>query len=402
MHGADVKPWATAWEVLNRTNLDLQEIELSSLGGDTRFQPSQAKTFLGKDVQKLQSLSLYCVIIPWHLYAVPTLRSLSIAFPYHRPGNRDPSCLPTHAEILSIMAASPLLETVHIRGINEHRLPSSTASPRIAPNHLKELIVEGTPSRVFCDLVESLNLPETTKAIFVIRGPLWPQADFDAEVEFAKLVSGLAGDGLLQDYDLEFQETSLQATNSYRRVRLFREKTNIDYKSVFRELSKHGRSNVVSASISSMYCDDSRELLEAIHTTFPNIGLLRFSMYRLGNGFGGWPGVLEDRRRPNNSKLPKSLFSRLTAIEADIDMIVDLDLSGILSFIRARNSQNRADEDKARPDKILRLRITAPFARLPAAQERIWKETQALVASCHWEATEWMDEEEEMDSLEEP
>ncbi|KAG8906893.1 hypothetical protein FRC01_007867, partial [Tulasnella sp. 417] len=398
--GADT--WNLVRQVLAQTSLDLREIELFSATGNTLFQPKQDHSFLGADVPKLQSLVLHSIIVPWALCAIPTLRRLSISFHYNHIRPQDSNFLPTSADILSILASAPVLETLHLAGINQDQTQLSTGLSGASLPQLRELVAEGVSSGALRSLAESLDLPQTARVNFTIAEPPWLRTNADPENEFAQIVSRLAGCGLLQDCHLELEETALRATRFHHEVRLSRGgHDNIDYKRAFNGMSKQAALQVVSASISSMYSDDSREPLEAIHGTFPGIALLRFPVYRLGDGFGNWPGVLEDSRRATKGNLPESLFPELTAIEVDIDSMVDLDLSEVLSFIRSRNSPNRHGKDESHPHPILRLRITAPSKRIPAPQRSIWKQIEALVTECQFEATSWEDEEEETVSSEE-
>ncbi|KIO21495.1 hypothetical protein M407DRAFT_28888 [Tulasnella calospora MUT 4182] len=395
MHRTSTETWTLVWEALTQANLDLEEIELLNIMGNMRYQPKQDRTFLGTHAPKLQSLTLNAVTVPWALCAIPTLRELSISFHYILSWPDGSDFLPTPVDILSIMASTPVLETLHLGGIDNDRAQSSPAFPIVSPRQLKELNVEGMPNGALCSLAESLDLPQTARVNFTIVEPPWPRAGWDAETDFAQLVSLLAGYSLLQDCHLELEETSLLVSNLRCEIKLSKGGHIIDYKRAFRGLSAQAGSQVVSASISSMYSDSSREPLEAIHDTFPDVRLLRFPVYRLGDGFGDWPGVLEDRGRAARGNLPESLCSKLTALEVDIDVMNCLDLSGVLSFIRARNSPNRPEGDKRNPHPILRLRITAPSKRIPAPQRSIWKEIKALVMSCRFEATTWEYEEEE-------
>ncbi|KAG9044075.1 hypothetical protein FS837_008825 [Tulasnella sp. UAMH 9824] len=398
-HRNQVKTWALVWQVLTQSRLSLEGIELFSVMGDMGYLPNQDKTFLGAHAPKLQSLTLQSVVVPWALCAVPTLRELSISFNYRSLVSRS-DFLPTPVEILSILASAPLLETLHLAGIGKHSTELSTAPPIVSPQQLKELNVEGLSNGALCCLAESLDLPPWARVNFTIVEPNWRRREVDAETEFAQLVSRLAEYGLFQDCHLELEETALRAINLCREVRFFNG-AHIDYKSTFGGLSGEARAQVMSASISSMYCEDSREPLEAIHEIFPCVTLLRFPVYRLGNGFGDWPRILEGPERKAGRNYPESLCPRLTAIEVDIDVMVGLDLSELLSFIRARNAPNPRKEDDEHPHPILRLRITAPSKRLPASQKDIWKEIEALVMNCQFEATSWDYEEEGTNSSEE-
>ncbi|KIO23518.1 hypothetical protein M407DRAFT_27044 [Tulasnella calospora MUT 4182] len=396
MFRTSTEMWTLVWQALTQANLDLEEIELLSILGNMWYQPKQDRTFLGTHAPKLQSLTLNSVTVPWALCAIPTLRELSISFHYILSSWADGSdILPTPVDIISIMASTPVLETLHLGGIDKHRAQQSPALPIVSPRQLKELNVEGMPNGALCSLAESLDLPQTARVSFTIVEPPWPQAGFNEETDFAQLVSLLAGYGFLQDCHLKLEETSLLVSNLRCEIKLSKGGHIIDYKRAFRGLSAQAGSQVVSASISSMYSDSSREPLEAIHDTFPDVRLLRFPVYRLGDGFGDWPGVLEDPGRAARGDLPESLCPKLTALEVDIDVMDCLDLSGVLSFIRARNSPNRPEGDQRNPHPILRLRITAPSKRIPAPQRSIWKEIKALVMSCRFEATTWEYEEEE-------
>ncbi|KAG8901470.1 hypothetical protein FRC00_006858 [Tulasnella sp. 408] len=394
-----VDTWALVWQALIQSRLSLEGIELFSIMADARYLPNQDRTFLGAHAPKLQSLTLQSVVVPWALCAIPTLRELSISFNY-RPLMSPSDFLPTPVEIVSILASTPLLETLHLAGIGKHSTELSTAPQVVSPQQLKELNVEGLSNGALCCLAGSLDLPPTAKVNFTIVEPEWRRRDVDAETEFAQLVSRLAKSSLLQDCHLELEETALRAINVCCGVRLSNG-ARIDYKRAFGGLSGEARAQVVSASISSMYCEDSREPLEAIHDTFPGVTLLRFPVYRLGSGYGGWPRILEDREREAGRNYPQSLCPRLTAIEVDIDVMIGLDFSELLSFIRARNSPNRHKEDEEHPHPILRLRITAPSKRLPAFQRGIWKEIETLVMTCQFEATSWEYDEDGTDSSEE-
>ncbi|KAG8946305.1 hypothetical protein FRC04_011935 [Tulasnella sp. 424] len=330
---ASVETWASAWRVLSHTKLDLREIKLVSLGGDMWFQPYQDETFLGTLAPRLQSVTLHCVVIPWHFFAVSTLRSLSIIFHYQHLDIHANNHLPTHADLLFIMTSSPLLETVRIIGINKDRSHSSTTFPMVTPQQLKELTVESVSNGAVCELLEHLNLPQTARVNFTIAVPS-QSTTFEGETEFAQLVSLLAGNSLLQDFRLELEETSLRATDLCHEVRLVSQRSRIEYEQAVTGFSEHARFQVVSASMSSGY-----------------------------------------------SIFPELLFPRLTAIEVDLYTMLEFDISDVLSFVRARNSPNHTEEDKRRwRTRISRLLITgAPFG---SGVGSAWAEIQTLVEDC--------------------
>ncbi|KAG8894848.1 hypothetical protein FRC01_012711, partial [Tulasnella sp. 417] len=379
--------WALVRPVLAQTSLDLREIELVSNAGTTLFKDN---SFLGAHVPKLQSLTLDSVIVPWTLCAIPTLRKLSISFTYKYLEPRDSNRLPTSVDILSILASTPVLETLHLAGINQDQAQSSTGFSNVSIPQLKELVAEGVSSGALRSLAESLDFHQTARVNFTIGEPRLPRINVHPETEFAQIVSRLAGCGLLQDCHLELEKTALQASSLRHEVRLLGE-GNIDYKKAFKVLSKQAVSQVVSAGIRLKASDDSRELLEAIHDTFPDIIWGR--IWKLARSSKG-------SKTRNQGHLPESLFPKLTAIEAEIDRKVDLDFSEVLAFIRARNSPNQHEEGESRPHPILRLRITAPSKRIPAPQRSIWKEIEALVTRCQFMARR-EDEEEDAVSPEE-
>ncbi|KAG8901471.1 hypothetical protein FRC00_006859 [Tulasnella sp. 408] len=385
-HRKGVETWDLVWQALTQTSYSLEEIELFSGMGNARYLPKQDKTFLGSHAPKLQSLTLHSVVLPWTLCAVPTLRKLSISFDYHLSLTRS-DFLPKPVEILSIITSTPVLETLHLAGIDKHQAQNSTALPIVSPQQLKDLNVEGLSNGSLRCLAESLDIPPTARFNFTLAEPAWPGPDSNPTTEFAELVSLLARYGLLHDSHLELEETALRITNVRGGVGLAGG-GGVDYNKAFRPLSEQARSQVVSASISSVYCDGSREPLEVIHDTFPGVALFRFPVYRFGNGFGDWPKVLENPGRAARGNLPESLCPNLTAIEVDIDVMLGFDLSELLSFIRARNSPMRHEGDKGYPRPISRLRIRAPV-RIPVLQRSIWKEIKAMVPSCKFKVTSW-------------
>ncbi|KAG9044074.1 hypothetical protein FS837_008824 [Tulasnella sp. UAMH 9824] len=395
MHRKGVEPWALVWQALTQSSRSLEEIELFSGTGISWYIPKQDATFLGAHAPRLQSLTLHSVVVPWTLCAVPTLRKLSISFYYQLSLTRS-DFLPKPVDILSIITSTPALETLHLAGMDKHRAQDSTALPIVSPQQLKELNVEGLSNGSLRCLAESLDIPPMARVNFTLIETRWPDLDSDPTTEFGELVSLLSGYGLLHDSHLELEETALRITNLHGGIQLA-SGYDIDYNKAFRPLSEQARSRVLSASISSVYCEGSREPLEAIHDTFPGVALFRFPVHKFGNGFGDWPKVLENPGRAARGNLPESLCPKLTEIEVDLEVMLGFDLSELLSFIRARNSPNRHEGDEGYPRPISRLQIRAP-SRIPFLQRSIWKEIKAMVTSCKFKVTSWKDPEGETSS----